>query len=86
MITDLGIQQNGEPVLFSQLYPRLDLFCEVDHQSFDGNVLEVPVEGDLRLDDGAEAVVRAEERQQAGELLDVFLNPPIGGAKNKVFA
>ena len=49
-----------------------------------GNIFKVSVEGDLWLDDRAEAIVRAEEREKACKPIDVFLDSPVGGAQDEV--
>ena len=82
----LGVQQNGQAVFLSELNSRFDLFRVVDHESLEGDVLEVRVESDLRFDQGAKAVVRPEEGKQTREALDVFLDATVRRSQYDVLA
>ena len=67
------------------LLPYLQYLPTINSSKFTyGNIFKVSVEGDLWLDDRAEAIVRAEEREKACKPIDVFLDSPVGCAQDEV--
>ncbi len=86
VVVDLGVEQDGEAVLLAQLDARPDRVRVVGHDRVEGDRLQLRVERDLRLDQRADAVVRAEERQQAGEGARVLGDALVGRPQHAVLA